>query len=645
MTWILVSIENLFSQEQTKPITLLSPDQKTEVQILMKERLYYSVICDGKYALLPSPLSMTINDNQSLAVNATIIKSTRNEINSTITNVIGTRSTIIDHCNELTLEMTGNYSLRFRVYNDAVAYRFITNFPGNIKIINEQVEYRVEGWPKGWFSNDNSFETSFSYKQIEHLDNSKNLYPPCIIETLSGVKIAILESDVQDYPFMLLRKSNDLENRLISSFAKYPVKVEPGGFNNYILDVKERGDYIAVTSGKREFPWRVMIVAKNDKSLADNDIVYKLATPCKLTETAWIKPGKVSWDWWYDYALEGVDFKSGINTPTYLYHIDFAQQHGIEYIIVDWKWSDKSDLTLVNPDVDIQKIINYGKEKGVRVILWCPSFTLNRQLDKVLDLFASWGVAGVKVDFFDRWDQLADQMYKNIAEGAAKRKMLVDFHGCGLPYGFNRTYPNVINFEGVLGNEVNKWTNSITPKHKVTLAFTRLLAGPMDFTPGGMRNTVSGFIGRNTLPMVQGTRCAEMALYVIYNEPLVMLCDAPTVYNKEPLIIDFLSKIPTFWDESQVLDAKVGDYLVVARKKGTDWYIGAITDSIAREFNITLSFLGDENYAADIFKDGVNSDKSGTDYNYEEKTVTNTTALHLDLSSGGGAIVKLTPIK
>ena len=328
-----------------------------------------------------------------------------------------------------------------------------------------------------------------------------------------------------------------------------------------------------------------------------------------------------------------------------MYHIDFAQQHGIEYIIVDWKWSDKYDLTLVNQDVDIQKIINYGRERGVGVILWCPSYTLNRQLDKALDLFASWGAAGVKVDFFDRWDQLADQMYKNIAEGAAKRKLLVDFHGCGLPYGFNRTYPNVINFEGVLGNEVNKWTNSITPKHKVTLAFTRFLAGPADFTPGGMRNTVNGFIGRNTLPMVQGTRCAEMALYVVYNEPLVMFCDAPSVYNKEPNIINFLSKIPTVWDETQIIDSKVGEFLVLARKKGDDWYIGAITDSTARELNITLSFLREENYAADIFTDGVNSDKCGTDYKYEEKTVSNSSVLKFKLYPGGGAVIKLSPIK
>jgi alpha-glucosidase len=385
-----------------------------------------------------------------------------------------------------------------------------------------------------------------------------------------------------------------------------------------------------------------MIISDDDRTFADCDLVYKLARPLQLKDAQWVKPGKVAWDWWHDYALTGVNFNAGINTPTYLYHIDFAAKYGIEYIIVDWKWTDKDDLTLVNPDVDIKKIISYAKSKGVGVVLWCPGYTLHRQLNKALDLFAAWGAAGVKADFFERDDQLCIRMYEDMAKATAARKMLIDFHGATKPTGLSRAYPNAINYEGVAGNEWNKLRDIITPEHKAILPFTRSLAGPVDYTPGGMRNVLSGYSVTQTLPYVRGTRCNEMALYVLYNEPLKMFCDAPTVYEKEPQVIQFLSAIPTTWDETKVLSASIGEYLVTARRTGNTWYIGAITDGQKRSLDVSCSFLKNGNYQAEIFADGDNSDRIGTDYKIEKKSLSQASMLHLSLNGGGGAVIKIT---
>lgn len=385
-----------------------------------------------------------------------------------------------------------------------------------------------------------------------------------------------------------------------------------------------------------------MVLEKNQYDIPYNDIVYKLSKPLKLSDVSWIKPGKVAWDWWHDYAVEGVDFVSGINTRFYIYEIDFAARHKLEYIIVDWKWTDKYDLTLINPEVDIEKIVNYAKSKNVGVIVWCPAYTLNKQLEKILDLWSGWGIAGIKVDFFERADQLANKMYERIAAAASKRKMIVGFHGAVTPSGLNRAYPNILNFEAVLGNEANKWTNDITPEHKAVIPFLRMLNGSMDFTPGGMRNSVAGnFTVINTLPNVQGTRCHEMALYVLYNESLKMLCDAPQAYEKEPLVLDFILKIPTVWDETYPIDGKCGDFLVAARKTKEIWYLAAITDENKRDLKVNLNFLDDNNYKATIFYDGLNSNRIGTDYEIKTETVNQKSILNLNLEASGGVVIRL----
>jgi alpha-glucosidase len=388
-----------------------------------------------------------------------------------------------------------------------------------------------------------------------------------------------------------------------------------------------------------------MVISDDDRDFADCDLVYQLSKPCILKETSWIKPGKVAWEWWHDYVVEGQNFKGGVNTETYLYHIDFAAKYGLEYILIDWLWTDKYDLTLFNPDVDLEKIVNYGNSKDVKVIVWCPSHTLHRQREKALDLFVSYGVAGVKTDFFGREDQTGIRMYEDIAKAAAERKLLVDFHGSTKPTGLSRTYPNVVNYEAVAGNEWNKLSDDkVTKDHRVILPFTRGLQGPMDFTPGGMRNVQSGHKLRMTLPEVHGTRSGEMALFVIYNEPLKMLCDAPSVYEREPKITEFISKIPTVWDDTKVLQANFGENIVVARRTGDVWYVAGLTGNYKINKLVDFSFLDNKNYKAKLLKDGPNASRIGTDYLFETLDISNKSSISIEMASGGGFVISLEPV-
>ena len=624
---------------------LQSPDKKIKSEITIGENVYYAIKYEEKFVLMPSPIIMVVNDGQKLGKEAKVINSRNKQVDANIKTVWGIQNNIPEQYNELVIDFVGNYSIHFRAYNDGVAYRFETRMKGKIKIINEESEFRLDGWPEGWFSESHgSYETQYNLKKVWDLSKTEHYFLPCVINTTAGVKMAIVESDLIDYPCMHLLKNTGFNNDLILDFDKYPLKTIKGGFDNYTPQVVERADYIAYTEGTRMFPWRACIVASSDAQLADNNMVYKLAKPLEIANPEWIKPGQVMWDWWADYVIDGVDFETGVNTKTYLYHADFAAKWKIPYMIVDWHWSDGQDLLNTNPEVDIQKIISYANSKGVKVILWCPAFTIDRQLDKALNAMSSWGAAGIKVDFFDRWDQLANQMYERIAKGCAKRNMLVDFHGSYLPTGLHRAYPNIINYEAVLGNEMNKFGNNVTPEHKATIPFIRMLAGPMDFTPGGMRNAVgNNFVKRSSLPFTQGTRCNEMALFVVYFEALKMLSDAASEYAKEPEVFSFLTQIPTVWDESKVLEAKLSDHVIVARRKDKIWYVGGINDeSGKKEFDLTFSFLEKgKTYQAKIYTDGMNTDKNGCEYKYTEQQINAETVLKVKMNKAGGFVMKI----
>ncbi len=641
---LLVIATSLFGQ--TTQVN--SPDGNIRVEISLKEKVYYSVFFKNERVLEASPISMTLTD-KTLGTNPLILNSQVQQVNEQIKTVWGTRNTIADNYNLLSINFEGNYRLEFRTYNQGVAYRFVTSLKEKqIQVKNEEVAFRFNFGVNAWMTVGQSYESNYKKTKLDvqemiNFNNAINkIYLPIVVQATPNVKVWISEAGLYDYPSLFLDRGNDYENFLNGTFEKYALTTKTGGFSNYAHITDQKADYIAATAGSREFPWRLIIISDDDRTFVDNDMVYLLSKPTAIKETDWIKPGKVAWDWWHDYVVEGENFRGGVNTQTYLYHIDFAAKYGLEYILIDWLWTDKYDLTLISPDVDIKKITEYARSKNVDVIVWCPGHTLHRQLNKALDLFAYYGIAGVKADFFGREDQTGIKMYEDIARATAERNMLIDFHGAAKPTGLSRTYPNVINYEAIAGNEWNKLnSDKVTLNHKVMIPFMRSSQGPMDFTPGGMRNLQSGHNLHFTLPSVHGTRSNEMALYVLYFEPLAMLCDAPSVYNREPEITRFIAQIPTTWDDSRVLEAKFGEYVVIARKTKNTWYVAGITGENIHQAKLDLSFVGSGTYKASVLKDGSNADRVGTDYLLSSDKIDTNKPFIINMVNGGGFVLKI----
>ena len=626
--------------------SLQSPDQETEIRVTLTDKIYYSVLHKGETLLWSSPLALQLSQQQTLGQNPVLLKQSRRSVNSSIRPVVGTRSVIPERFEELTLQFQGSYSVIFRAYDDGVAYRFQTAFKTDIQVENELVEYRfTEDFPvtaheAGTFAS--SYENFHSTRRIMELQEATFATVPFIVHQNKGVKVAIIESDVYSYPGMYIyRKGNNNRTWLNGLFPAYPVKTEQGGWSQFNMLVKERAPYIAKTAGTRDFPWRGLVIADNDKELADNDLVYKLARPAAIP-TDWIRPGKVAWDWWNDWNLQGVDFETGVNNRTYEYYIDFAAKNKLEYVILDEGWSDQFDLLLLKPGIDVRHLAQYAAKKNVGLILWSVWHTIDRQMMAALDSFQAWGIKGIKVDFIERDDQPAIEFYERLAQEAAKRKLLVDYHGCSKPTGLHRTYPNVINFEAVRGNEYNKFNKEgVNPQHNVELAFTRMLAGPMDYTPGALRNVQEGnYAVSNSHPLSQGTRCHQLGMFVVYHAPLQMLCDAPTAYEKYPDILQFLSEVPASWDDTKVVDAKFGEYVVIARRKGNTWYVGGIGNWHEHHLSLDLSFIGDTKKVT-VLRDGVNANRMAEDYIHEQKTLNLQEPFTIHLKKGGGFAMKI----
>ena len=460
-----------------------------------------------------------------------------------------------------------------------------------------------------------------------------------------GRKVCITEADLEDFPGMFLNNETG-KTSLKAVHAPYPKVKEQGGHNQLQMLVKERENYIAKTSGTRSFPWRAFIISRNDKELADCDMVYRLASPSRVNDISWIKPGKVAWDWWNAWNLDSGDFATGVNNATYKAYIDFASSKGIEYVILDEGWAVnlKADLMQVVPEIDLPGIVAYAVERHVGIILWAGYWAFDRDMENVCRHYSEMGIIGFKVDFMDRDDQEMTAFNYRAAETCAKYKMILDLHGTHKPAGLNRTYPNVLNFEGVNGLEQMKWSPASLDqvKYDVMIPFIRQVSGPMDYTQGAMRNASKGnYYPCNSEPMSQGTRCRQLALYVVFESPFNMLCDNPSNYIREPESTDFIAAIPTVWDESIVLDGKMGEYIVTARRKGDVWYIGGITDWTARDIEVDCSFLGDKAYNATLFKDGVNAHRVGRDYKRESFSVKKDSKLKIHLAPGGGFALQI----
>jgi len=629
---------------QAKTYDVLSPDKNIRIQVSVDKNITYAVFFKDKEIVAPSPVSMTIDNGVVLGRNPKVTKAKKNSVKNEITPVVKEKRRVIpDNYNKLALTFKNNFGLEFRVFNDGAAYRFLTTFNKEIKVFDELATFRFAPNDSVFIAFEPAFHTSFE-KLYDHIAIASIApdhkgYMPVVVAKESGLKIAITEADLDDYPGMFLRGPGDYSATLFGQFAPYPLKEEQT--RDRTLRVTETADYIAVTNGNRSYPWRVLMIAENDVKLIENDIVYRLAKPLQLKDAAWIKPGKVAWDWWNALNLSGVDFKAGINTETYRYYIDFASRHGIEYIILDEGWSETDDLLKLKPEVDLQELIRYGNEKNVGIILWCVWLTVDKQLDEAFTKFEEWGVKGVKIDFMDRDDQKIVNWYHKVTAAAAEHHLLVDYHGAYKPTGLRRAYPNLLTREGVRGSEYNKWADDITPDYNVTIPYTRMLAGPMDYTPGAMRNAEKGnFHSVFERPMSQGTRVHQLAMYVVYESPLQMLCDTPTNYEAEEYVMKFLGPVPSVWDETIGLQGKISDYVVVARRSGDDWYVGAMTDWTSRTLKLDLSFLGEGYYNVLLYQDGPNAAHFAEDYKAIITIAQKEDTFELNLAPGGGWVAR-----
>lgn len=626
------------AQQKTYHVT--SPDGKTELRLQIGDKLAVSVFHNGQEIVSPSPISMDLEPSRTLGLHPVVKSTTPKSVKENIVPVLPEKRKVIpDVYNELVIQFEASYGLKLRAYNDGVAYRFTTKLPGEITVRNEELGLHLGSADSVWFPVETSFlshsERSYNLLAVKDIADTQMCCIPAVIVKASGLNIAFSEADLLDYPGLYLRGDGSGQPTLKSKFPPYPL--EERQVRDRTVIVSKAADYIAKTTGTREFPWRVFAIAEKAGDLIENDVIYRLGSPLKLKETAWIKAGKVAWDWWNANNLYGVDFKSGINTETYKYYIDFASRFGLEYVIFDEGWSKPSDLFEINPHMNMDELFAYAKRKNVGIILWVVWKALDDRMTEALDRFAQWGAVGIKVDFMQRDDQKMVNYYERVVVEAAKRHLLVDFHGAYKPTGLRRAYPNVLTREGVKGLEHSKWSDEITPKHDVTLPFTRMFAGPMDFTPGAMINaTKVDFRPIFNRPMSQGTRCHQLAMYVVYESPLQMLCDSPSNYEREADAMEFLSVVPTTWDRTKVLNAKIGEYVTVARQKGNDWYIGAMTDWTPRDSEISLDFLDAGKYEITIYADGINADRYASDYTKTTKQVSKADAVTLHLAAGGG---------
>lgn len=623
--------------------SLTSPDQNIVLTISVGENINIALQVDDMQVILPSTIAMTLLDFNKLGKNANVINTEKVSVDQVIYPNLKIKSNQIrDHFNELILSFDNNFRLAFRAYNNGVAYRFETDYDKEIIVQSEDATFNFPEETKVYFPREKEFfshnECLYEYNALDTLSNKDLCSLPVLLEINSNTKLLITETGLLDYSGMWMTGADG--NSMKATFPPYSLKVMEDTSrwpDDRSIRVSENADYIAKTKGKRVFPWRIICVSRTDGDLITNQLPYQLAAPTKLANVAWIKPGKVAWDWWNFNNVYGVDFKAGVNTDTYKYYIDFAAAYGIEYIILDEGWYELGDVLDVFPDVDIKELVNYGKSKNVGLILWVTWSSLDQKLQNALDTFSEWGIRGIKVDFMQRDDQRMVNYYERIASECAKRELLVDFHGSYKPAGLHRTYPNVLTREGVKGAENNKWAKYITSEHNLTIPFIRMVAGPMDYTPGAMVNAQpENFAISWTRPMSIGTRCHQIAMYTVYESPLQMLCDSPSNYLKEDETTKFITQFPTVWDETIVLYAKIGEYIAVARKNGNNWYIGAMNNEEARTLSINFSFLDDANYNIEIFQDGINADRYASDYKRVLKQVSKNDILKINLAKNGG---------
>jgi len=640
---------------QTNELHVKSPNGKIDMKLEYGAKISWSVEQENTTVIAPSTISLTLENGVVLGNNVKVMSVKKSSVNSSFATPIYKKQTVVDEYNQVIVNCKGDFGLVLRAYNDGVAYRFFTTKKGQIIIESEEANFNFNKDYKAYVpyvrdlrENDmysSAFESMYDEIPISKFVKDSLAITPLLIDLGNGKKAAIVEAELDDYPGMFLTKNNTTQSCLQGAFAHYPKEERLGGFKKMNYMVAKREPFIAQTNGSRNFPWRAIIISESDKDLLNNDMVQKLSAPSKIADESWIKPGKVAWDWWNDWNISKVDFKSGINTATYKYYIDFASKNHIEYVVLDEGWSEDTNMMKISPDMNIDELVNYAKQKNVGIILWASWYAINQGLDDAFSHYSKMGVKGFKIDFIDRDDQKMVKSIYDMAKKAASYQLILDFHGMYKPTGIQRAYPNIVNFEGVKGLENVKWTpNDDMPRYETSIPFIRMLAGPLDYTPGAMRNaTKPDFHPSNSMPVSQGTRCHQLAMYVVFEAPLQMLADNPTTYTKEQESTHFIAQIPTTFDETIALDGKVGECVAIARRKGDKWFVGGLTNWSAREIAVDLAFLGKGTYSVEIFKDGINANKDATDYKREMVKVTSADNLKINMANGGGFAMIISP--
>ncbi|MBQ6062169.1 MAG: glycoside hydrolase family 97 protein [Prevotella sp.] len=631
----------------SKGITVSSPNGRITAVIDDEGQLSLSISLDGKMLVQPSPIGLTLADGTHIGMNGNVGFGKATNIDEQIDAPFYRQRQFRTVANQLDLRIKGGFGIVIRAYDEGVAYRFYTTRKGETIIQDEQADFRFGKDRKAWLSYTTNDDKPFAmaFQNIYHettLDTARHklAFLPVTVDC-GAAKVTVLESDLRAYPGMFLQAEGDM---LRASFASYPKKMAYYRWRGMSY-VAETEDFIAQSKGKRDYPWRIFAITEHDTDMPTNNLVYALATPNQIGDTSWIKPGKVAWDWWNDWNLQGVDFVAGINMPTYKYYIDFAAKNGLEYIVLDEGWydSNKGDIMQSIPDINLPELIAYGKQRGVDIVLWTVFNVLDEHLDEACAKYSGMGIKGFKVDFLDRNDQTAVEMAERIAATCAKYHLFLDYHGYFAPTGMSRTYPNILNYEGVFGMEEIRWCEAEKdmPRYQVTFPFIRMMAGNVDFTPGAMRNgTHHDWKAIYTKPISMGTRANQAACYVIHDSPFTMLCDSPTNYEKEPEYTQFIATIPTVWDETRVLQGEMGKYIVTVRRKGNDWYIAGQTNWDARELTLPLDFLGEGAFATTILTDGINANHDAEDYYFDRQVHGQGDKLTIKMASGGGFVIK-----
>lgn len=638
-----------------KSYLVKSPSGRVAATINLTKGATINVTLDGHTLLTARDVNLLLADGQAALHGDRGVKAKRTKASRTIDAPFYRQRQFRFEANELDLHAPTGFGLRIVASDEGVAYRFYTTRTGKTVIVNETADYHFGTAQRAWLSPTTNAQKPYqmAFQNIYHdttlgTVDSLSALPAFLPATVDcgQAKVTLLESDAHAYPGMWVK--TDGKGSLHAAFAPYPKRMDyhPWRHMTYVADTEP---FIATSAGARTYPWRVMQVSEKDTDMPTANMVYALAEPNRIGDTSWIKPGKVSWDWWSDWNLKGVGFRAGINTDTYLYYIDFAAKHGLEYVILDEGWYDSNKGDIMHPiaDVDLQRLIRHANERHVGIILWAVFNVMDEHLEEACSHYAKMGVKGFKVDFMDRNDQTALEMVERLADCCARHHLVLDLHGIYTPTGLNRTYPNILNFESVFGMEEVKWGSlkNDHPRYDVTFPFIRMQAGSVDFTPGALRNgTRKDWLASYTKPMSQGTRCHQAAEYVVYDSPLTMLADVPTSYESEPRFTGFLASLPTVFDKTTVIDGQIGSHIVTLRQKGDTFYLGGMTCWDEHDADVALSFLPKgTTYKATLLTDGVNADRNAEDYRLDSRQVTAADSLQLHMASGGGFVVVLAP--